>query len=123
MPSIPTRLMGTGSSWPSALAICGGVANTLTAVGTTNANALALSAEINVVTTAAAGTGVRLVPVEVGSSVVVANQGANALLVYPGTGVQIDALTVTTGGFSIPVGKSAVFYGVSGTQWISNLGA
>lgn len=123
MPAIPTRLMGVGNSALSATAICGGVANTLTAAGTTNANALFLSAEINVVTTAAAGTGVRLMPIEVGSAVLVANQGANALLVYPGTGVQIDALTATTGGFSIPVGKSAMFYGVSGTQWISQLGA
>lgn len=123
MPAIPTRLMGVGNSALSATAICGGVANTLTAAGTTNANALFLSAEINVVTTAAAGTGVRLMPIEVGSAVLVANQGANALLVYPGTGVQIDALTATTGGFSIPAGKSAMFYGVSGTQWISQLGA
>lgn len=123
MPAIPTRLMGTGNSALSAQAICGGVANTLTAAGTTNANALALSAEINVVTTTAASTGVRLMPVEAGAAVLVANQGANALLVYPGTGVQIDALTATTGGFSVPAGKSAVFYGVSSTQWISQLGA
>lgn len=123
MPAIPSRLMGTGSSWPSAGAICGGVANALTAAGTTNANALGLSAEINVVTTTAASTGVRLMPVEVGASILVANQGASALLVYPGTGVQIDALTATTGGFSVPAGKSATFYGVSSTQWISQLGA
>lgn len=123
MPSIPTRLMGTGSSWPSALATCGEVANTLTAAGTTNADALGLSAEINVVTTTAASTGVRLMPVEVGSAVLVSNLGANALLVYPGTGVQIDALTATTGGFSVPAGKSAMFYGVSGTRWVSHLGA
>jgi hypothetical protein len=92
-------------------------------VGTTNANALALSNEINIVTTAAAGTGVVLPRVETGASVYVSNLGANDILVYPGTGVQINALTATTGGFTVPTGKSAMFFGASGTRWTSLLSA
>ncbi|AOU95870.1 uncharacterized protein AruCF_4979 [Achromobacter ruhlandii] len=62
-------------------------------------------------------------PIEVVSRVTVVNLGANALLVYPGTGVQINALTATTGGFSVPAGKVADFIGVSPTQWVALLGA
>ncbi|CAB3957299.1 hypothetical protein LMG7053_05247 [Achromobacter ruhlandii] len=121
--AIPSRVMASGNSAGSTGSICGGVANTLTATGTTNADALGLSAETNVVTTAATGTGVRLMPIEVVSRVTVVNLGANALLVYPGTGVQINALTATTGGFSVPAGKVADFIGVSPTQWVALLGA
>lgn len=123
MPSIPSRLMGTGTPAQQALSICGRVGNNLTAAGTTNANALALSNEINVVTTTAASTGVLLPRIETGASVFVSNLGAADLLVYPGTGVQINALTATTGGFTVPTGKSAMFFGASGTRWTTLLSA
>jgi len=55
----------------------------LTATGTTIADALALTSFINLVGTAAASTGVKLPDVPVGGIVVVQNNGANALNVFP----------------------------------------
>lgn len=121
--AIPSRLMGSGLPSQAAVNICGDVTTTLTAAGTTNADALQLNSAINNVTTTAASTGVRLPPTEVGSCIVVANLGANALLVYPAALSQINALTVTTGGFSVGAGKVAFFFGVSGTNLVAMLGA
>lgn len=121
--SIPSRLMGAGFSSLQAVNACGDVGATLTAAGSSNTDALALSAAINQVTTTAASTGVRLMLPEAGSGVVVINAGANALLVYPGTGAAINALTTTTGGFSIASGGRALFVGTSSTQWYAILSA
>ena len=120
---LPSRLMGSGLSALASQNIAGDAATTLAATGTTNADALQLNAAINNVTTTALNTGVKLPPTEVGGSVVVANLGANALLVYPAALSQINALTVTTGGFSVGAGKVAVFTGVSGTNLVAMLGA
>jgi hypothetical protein len=121
--ALPSRLMGSGVGAQAAVNICGDAVTGLTAAGSSNTNALQLSAAINNVTTTAASTGVKLPPTEVGGSIVVANLGANALLVYPAELSQINALTVTTGGFSVAAGKVAVFTGVSGTNLIGMLGA
>ena len=121
--SIPSRLLGSGLSPLAATNICGDVATALTATGTTNADALALSATINQVSTTAASTGVRLMLPESGSGVVVINSGANALLVYPGTGAQINALTATTGGFSVAAGGRALFVGTGSANWYAILSA
>jgi hypothetical protein len=121
--SIPSRLLGSGLSPLAATNICGDVATALTATGTTNADALALSATINQVSTTAASTGVRLMSPESGSGVVVINSGANALLVYPSTGAQINALTATTGGFSIAAGGRAMFVGTGSANWFAILSA
>lgn len=121
--SIPSRLLGSGLSPLAATNICGDVATALTAAGTTNADALALSATINQVSTTAASTGVRLMSPESGSGVVVINSGANALLVYPSTGAQINALTATTGGFSVAAGGRALFVGTGSANWFAILSA
>jgi len=121
--AIPSRLLGSGLAPLAAVNICGDVADTLTAAGTSNTDALALSAAINRVTTTAASTGVRLMLPETGSQVMVINSGANALLVYPGTGASINALTATTGGFSVAAGGRALFVGTSSTNWFAVLSA
>jgi len=121
--AIPSRLLGSGLSPLAATNVCGDVADVLTAAGSSNTDALALSAAINRVTTTAASTGVRLMVPEVGSQVVVINSGASALLVYPGTGVSINALTATTGGFSVAAGGRALFVGTSSTNWFAILSA
>lgn len=56
---------------------------TLTATGTTIANALALTSFVNLIGTTAASTGVKLPDAPIGSLVVVQNNGANALNVFP----------------------------------------
>lgn len=101
-------LMAFGSGPAQAQAIVGDVANNLTAAGTTQANALALSAVNNIVTTTAASTGVRLPATNPGDSVTVANLGANALLVYPVVGGAVQS-GATNAGFSVPTLKTATF--------------
>jgi len=115
--------MGVGASAALASNICGLVTNSLTATGSTNADALQLGTSISRVTTTAASTGVRLLVPEEGSTMWVINSGANALLVYPGTGAAINALTVTTAGFSVAAGGRAVFVGVSSANWFAVLSA
>lgn len=120
---IPSRLTGSGVASQAAVNICGDVATGLTATGTTNADALQLSAVVNHVGTTASGTGVILPPLEPGASVFVINSGANALLVYPGTGFQINALTATTQGFSVASGGRAQFIAFTSTKWGAILSA
>lgn len=121
--ALAQELLGT----PGALVrgILGSVSDSLTATGTTNADALQLTSAINRVTTTALGTGVVL-PIALisrGARVTVVNSGANALLVYPGTGATINALTATTGGFSIAAGGRADFVATSDTNWFAILSA
>lgn len=59
------------------------VSTALTAAGTTISDALALVSLVNVVSTTAAATGVKLPDVSIGSTVFVQNNGANALNVFP----------------------------------------
>lgn len=123
--AIPSRLLGSGIQALAATNICGDNATGLVATGTSNADALRLTAINNEIATTAAGTGVLLPgPIEVGAAVFVHNGGANALLVYPGTtGAQINALTATTGGFSIAAGGKAMFIATSATRWSALLSA
>ncbi len=66
----PTKTVGTG----------------LTAAGTTISDALALTKQINVVSTTAASTGVKLPSnTPIGAEIIVQNNGANALNLFPPT--------------------------------------
>lgn len=86
----------------------------LTATGTTQGTALALTSDINGVTTTASGSGVILSSSQ--REVVVANAGANALSVYPPSGAQINALG-TNNPFSVAAGQVGRFFSSSATQW------
>ena len=113
--AFPSRVLGAGTPGGTTRAICGDVANTLTAAGSTAADALALSAVFNRTTTTASGTGVKLPPAEAGAVCFVVNSGANSLTVYPQTGSTIDA------GSSVSVAAAArtMFFATSATQWFS----
>lgn len=90
----------------------------ITALGTTQATAAVLStnAQNYNVTTAAASTGVKL-PVSVtGSILVVANNGANAVLIYPATGEKINALA-TNAGFSAAINTVTILTCFTAGQW------
>lgn len=69
----------------------------VTAAGTNSATATVLDSIYNAVGTVAAGTGVRLPPVGIGSEVYVQNNGANDLEVYPPTGGAINAAATDAG--------------------------
>ena len=97
------KLVGSGMSSGMVNALAD-IADGLIATGTTQADALELWNAINRFSTVASGTGAKLPKnAEPGDEVLVYNDGANPLLVYPITGQSIDdnsaneAVTVPTG--------------------------
>lgn len=72
-------------------------AGALTAAGTTRADALALTAQLNSVDTVAASTGVVLPAAVAGQIITVFNNGANALKVYAAGSDTIDGTAGSTG--------------------------
>lgn len=92
------------------------------AAGTVQGDAVALAASLTAFATVGAGTGARLAAGVAGVPVMVFNGGANALLVYPAAGGQINALGANAA-FSVGAGKSAIFVPTAAGQWFSHLGA
>jgi hypothetical protein len=117
--AFPSRVQGSGQSGGSAQAICGDVAAALTATGSSATDALQLSAAINRVSTTAASTGVKLPTAETGAMVMVRNDGANTLTVYPPTGSTINGSASNT----IAAGKADLYFGTGTTTWVSLDGA
>lgn len=116
--SYPKNLTGAGIPALAAVQICGTVQDNITATGTGQSDAFFSSADHIIVTTAAAGTGVRLPIAQPGAEVTVKNLGANALLVYPASGGAINALA-TDAGFSVASGSQARFLGRNSTGWVT----
>ena len=88
----------------------------VTAAGSTQGTATALTKTINNVTTVAASTGVVLPTAVAGYMVIVRNGGANALNVYPATGAAINAGAANSA-HSLPVGAMIQYVATSTTQW------
>lgn len=95
----------------------------ITAAGTVIGDATALTSVTNVITTAAASTGVKLWDAPLGSEVFVYNGGANTVNVWP-TGAS-DTINGGSGGAAITIatGKARIFKRLSATAWYSMLGA
>ncbi|MGN8022276.1 hypothetical protein ACTJJ7_16355 [Phyllobacterium sp. 22229] len=95
----------------------------LTAAGTTQANALPITSSVNVITTAAASTGVVLPPVStvgVGGYVVIFNRGANPIKVYGAGSDSIDGAASVT----LTNALRCEYYAVAPGTWLSaQLGA
>ena len=115
-------IMGGGFSAAAAAAINGQVSSAITAAGTTQSDATALVASINVVTTAAASTGVLLPNTEIGDEYEVLNLGASALTVYPPTSGQINQLSANTG-FSLAPNTAVKVRKYTSTKWVAWLSA
>ncbi|MFM9889624.1 MAG: DUF2793 domain-containing protein [Rickettsiales bacterium] len=94
----------------------------LSAAGTTQATATAITKQTNEFTTVAAGTGCILPSPEQGEFICVANAGANALAVYPASGHSINALAANAA-FSLAAGRNALFWAATATKWYVNLSA
>jgi hypothetical protein len=97
--------------------------NALEAAGTDRDTSLALTAQINNVTTAAASTGVTLPAGVVGRFYIVFNAGANAITVYGDGSDTIDGVAGSTG---VPLtnGNRCVYFCVAANTLISaKLGA
>ena len=88
----------------------------VSAAGSTQGTATALTTMINNVTTVAASTGVVLPTAAAGYIVIVRNGGANALSVYPATGAAINA-GAANASHSLPVGAMIQYVATSTTQW------
>jgi hypothetical protein len=94
-----------------------GTASGLEAVGTGSGSALVLTATVNQVATAAAGTGVRMPNQGLyGGEITVINDSAETIKVYPTTGGNIDSLG-TNVGFDLPAASVGVWVFASGTTW------
>ena len=118
------NLSAVGLPAPLAFNI-GGLGNTAqVSAGSTNADAQILNGDIVTLASVGAGTGVILPAMNQGDSVVIRNgDGAQALLVYPPSGGQINALTRTTQGFSVAAAKSVIVFCQNAAQFITVLSA
>jgi hypothetical protein len=88
----------------------------VTAVGSVQADATALSNDVNVITVAGANTGVVLPPAVPGMRKLVFNTTANSCIVYPALGSQINSLG-TNVGYVLTAGTRLEYVATGGTQW------
>lgn len=128
---IKANILGSGISAQAATSLIGEVANTLTALGTTQLNALLLSKTTNnVVTVGGSGTGVILPPgtglgdqLQAGDWVRMVNYvSGNAILVYPPFGGKIQNGTLNAS-FSVAALKTATFTCIDGLNFFVTLSA
>lgn len=91
---------------------------TATPSGTQSTSAQ-LNTGINVITTAAAGSGVLLPTNVIGTTVIVVNNGANPVNVFPAPGDSINGASANTA-YVLPVGQLTTFWGTSATNWYTN---
>jgi len=88
----------------------------ISAAGTTQGTATALTKEINVVNTVASGAGVVLPAAVAGMVIIVNNTSANTLAVYPTSGGIINS-GLTNAAYSHVSGASLQYYAISSAQW------
>lgn len=112
--ALPSRVLNSGVTSLSTVAICGEGAVDITAAGTTIADAALLTSVYNRITTTAAGTGVCLPPTEMGAAIWVTNLGANPLTVYPAD--TNSTIVGSTSNVLIPR-ASACYWAASNTRW------
>lgn len=117
--AFPSQVLGSGQSGGAALAICGQVDNSVTATGSVAGDSAQVNNAFVRVSTAAAGTGIKLPAAETGALMVVRNDGAQTLTVYPQTGTTING----SASDSIAAGKANLFFGTSPTTWVTLDGA
>lgn len=112
--AIPSRIIGTPEGVVAQ--ISGDLQDNITAAGTAQADAYQLNAVYSIVTTAAAGSGVKLMSPEPSAEVFVRNLGANTLNVYPPLGGNFNGGT-TNAAVTIAAGTFQWFIGRNGTSW------
>jgi len=121
--AIALDMMKGGVSAGMARAINGQVQSAVTAAGTTITGATDLTASINVVTTAAANSGVQVPNGEIGDEVEILNLGANAVTVYPPTSSdRINALSAGSG-FLLATNTAVKLRKFTSTRWAGYLSA
>ena len=88
----------------------------VSAAGTVQGDATALTKEINVVSTVATGAGVVLPTAVAGMVLIINNTSANTLNVYPAAGGAVNSGSANAA-YSHTSGASIQYYATSGTQW------
>lgn len=95
----------------------------ISAAGTTQATATALTADVNLVSTAAASSGVQLYNGSISDSMWVYNDNSgNTFIVYPPTLGQFNQLAVNSG-VNLANNTNALFLKVTATRWLVILSA
>ena len=92
--------------------------NAVSAAGSTQAGATALTVDYNVVTTVGASAGVKLPTGTAGRRIVIVNKGANTLKIYPVTSSYIDGELINAA-ISLASNGSIELMASSSTQWYS----
>jgi len=92
------------------------VSASVSAAGTVQGNATALTTEFNRVSTVTSGSGVVLPSATAGMAIAIVNSSANSLLVYPATGAAINSLS-TNVGYSHETLATLQYIAISNTQW------
>lgn len=117
-----TSLMAGGAVWKGVAEALNVVTGLVATGATSQANSLEVGADVNVFGTVAATTGARLQPMERGEGIVVANHGANALLLYPPVGGTLNGLAANAS-VSVPVNKPAIVIALGGNAYSVNISA
>lgn len=118
------KVSSNGSTWLDALKIIAStgrvafksIATGISAAGSTQGTATALTKTLNEITTVAASQGVVLPSPEAGELLVIANQGANALSVYPASGHSINNLSSNTSQ-SLATDTRRIFFAATSSKW------
>ena len=121
--ALAREIMQGGIPAGAARAINGGVSSAITAAGTVITDATDLTTSLNIITTAAASTGVQLPYVEIGDSVEILNLGANAVKVYPDASANQINQIAAAGAFSLAPNTSVVVRKLTTTRWVAYLSA
>lgn len=120
------NIMGAGFSAAQAAGdFVSSAATSLTAAGTTQSDALAITADANFIGTVSAGSGVRLYNGQIGDSQFVFNDtgaGGNSVTVYPPVGSKVNNLA-TNGGFLLQANTAVLCIKVTATRWFAILSA
>lgn len=112
------KVFNSGVTSQTTAAVCNDTATGLTATGTGQSDAYALTYAYNSFSTVAAGTGALLYGNAIsGDSQLVYNGGANALLVYPESGGNINSLAANAA-FSVAAGATHIFWRDGSAHWI-----
>ena len=125
---MPTQanLMGAGCAPLQAIASMGIAKTGLTAVGSSQATALVLPSDFNVISTAAASTGAVLpltgINVQLADTIIVVNHGANSISIYPPLSGTIGVASANTP-LAVASGKTAWFLVVGSNAYAASVSA
>lgn len=120
--ALSAEIMGGGFSAGAADAIQGQVNLTISAAGTTQGTATAIKTSNNIISTAAASSGVILPAAQQGDWLIIYNAGANPVSVYPPTGSKINQIA-TNAAMTLGINTNCIFFFFSSTQVIAHLSA